>query len=43
VLNALGRDNLGRTSGTIRPNGLVTGFTEALFPRLPSAGLRVEF
>lgn len=43
VLNALGRDNRGRTSGAIRPNGLVTGFTEALFPRLPSAGLRVEF
>ena len=43
VLNALGRDNLGRTSGTVRPNGIATGYTESLFPRLPSAGLRVEF
>ncbi len=43
VLNALGRDNLGRTSGSVRASGLVTGFTESLFPRLPSAGLRVEF
>jgi len=43
VLNALGRDNLGRTGGSIRSNGLVSGFTEPLFPRLPSAGLRVEF
>lgn len=43
VLNALGRDNLGRTGGAVRQNGLVTGFTESLFPRLPSAGLRVEF
>ncbi len=43
VLNALGRRHLGRTSGTIRTSGLVTGFTEELFPRLPSAGLRVEF
>ncbi len=43
VLNALGRDNLGRTSGTIRPSGVVSGFTESLFPRLPSAGLRIEF
>ena len=43
VLNALGRDNLGRTSGTVRQSGIVTGFTESLFPRLPSAGLRIEF
>lgn len=43
MLNALGRDNLGRTSGSVRASGLVTGFTESLFPRLPSAGLRVEF
>lgn len=43
VLNALGRDNLGRAGGAVRANGIVTGFTESLFPRLPSAGLRVEF
>jgi hypothetical protein len=43
VLNALGRENLGRTGGSIRTSGLVTGFTESLFPRLPSAGLRIEF
>ncbi len=43
VLNALDRNNLGRTGGTIRASGLVTGYTEPLLPRLPSAGLRVEF
>jgi hypothetical protein len=43
VLNALDRRNRGRTGGTIRPNGLVTGFTEPLFPLLPSAGIRLEF
>lgn len=43
VLNTLGRENLGRTGGTIRVSGPATGFTEPLFPRLPSAGLRVEF
>jgi hypothetical protein len=43
VLNALDRDNVGRTTGTIRTTGVVTGFTESLFPRIPSAGIRVEF
>jgi hypothetical protein len=43
VLNALDRANIGRTTGTIRTTGVVSGFTEALFPRIPSAGIRVEF
>ncbi len=43
VLNALDRDNIGRTTGTIRTTGVVSGFTESLFPRIPSAGVRIEF
>ena len=43
VLNALDRDNIGRTTGAIRTTGAVSGFTESLFPRIPSAGIRVEF
>ena len=43
VLNALDRANIGRTTGSIRATGVVSGFTEALFPRIPSAGVRVEF
>lgn len=43
VLNALDRDNIGRTTGAIRTTGVVSGFTEALFPRIPSAGIRIEF
>ena len=43
VLNALDRDNIGRTTGSIRTTGLVSGFTETLFPRIPSAGIRLEF
>jgi Carboxypeptidase regulatory-like domain len=43
VLNALGRENVGRTDGNVRTNGQVSGFVETLLPRLPSVGLRVEF
>ena len=43
VLNVLGRENVGRTDGIVRSTGQVAGFTETLFPRLPSAGLRIEF
>lgn len=43
VLNALGRENVGRTDGSIRTTGQVSGFVETLLPRLPSIGIRVEF
>ncbi len=43
VLNVLGRRNVGRTDGAIRSTGQIAGFVETLFPRLPSAGLRIEF
>jgi Carboxypeptidase regulatory-like domain len=43
VLNALGRENVGRTDGSVRTNGQVNGFVETLLPRLPSVGIRVEF
>ena len=43
VLNATDRDNIGRTTGSIRTTGVVSGFTESLFPRIPSAGIRLEF
>jgi hypothetical protein len=44
VVNVLNRANLGAASGVIRPRtGEAIGFTERLFPRLMTAGLRVEF
>lgn len=44
ALNVLGRVNLGPATGTILPDaGRAVGFTERLFPRLLTAGLRVEF
>lgn len=44
VLNVLNRTNLRRTNGYIRRDtGEAIGFTEELFPRLPSAGIVVEF
>jgi hypothetical protein len=43
VLNVLNRENVGRTDGTVRTIGTVTGFVETLFPVLPSVGIRVEF
>lgn len=44
VLNVLNRTNLGLSSGFIRRGtGEAAGFTEELFPRLPSAGILIEF
>jgi hypothetical protein len=44
VLNVLDRTNIGSAQGFYRPgSGEAVGFTEALFPRLPSAGLRIDF
>jgi hypothetical protein len=43
LLNALGRENVGRTDGNVRSTGQVSGFVETLLPRLPSIGIRVEF
>jgi hypothetical protein len=44
VLNVLNRTNLGAADGLVRPqSGEAVGFTRALLPRLPSAGLLVEF
>lgn len=44
VLNLLNRRNVGVTEGAIAPGtGAATGFTRALFPRAPSAGILIEF
>jgi hypothetical protein len=44
VMNALGRRNYGQAEGTIRPVGLeAIGFVERLIPRVPSAGMLIEF
>ncbi len=44
VLNVLNRGNVGPADGWIDPStGRVVGFTERLFPRLVTAGLRVVF
>ncbi len=44
ALNLLNRVNLGPTDGAIvRQTGEAVGFTERLFPRLLTAGLRFEF
>jgi hypothetical protein len=43
TLNLLNRRNLGLTDGAISETGEAVGFTEHLFPRLVSAGLRFEF
>lgn len=44
TLNILNRTNLGLADGLIlRDTGEAVGFTERLFPRLVSAGLRFEF
>ena len=43
-MNALNRTNLGAATGVVRRDtGEAVGFTERLFPRLLTAGLRVEF
>ena len=44
VANALNRTNVGLANGFIRPEtGEAVGFTKTLLPRLPAAGLTVEF
>ena len=44
TLNLLNRTNLGLADGVItHDTGEAVGFTERLFPRLISAGLRLEF
>ena len=44
VVNVLNRTNTGLANGVIRPDtGEAIGFTERLLPRLPTAGLTVEF
>ena len=44
ILNVLNRTNLGTAHGFVRPEtGEAIGVTRALLPRLPSAGLVVEF
>ncbi len=43
VLNALNRTNLGLGNGYFNNAGEAVGFTERLMPRLPSAGIVVEF
>ena len=44
VLNVLNRTNLGAADGVVRPGtGEAVGYTRALLPRLPSAGLVIEF
>jgi hypothetical protein len=43
VLNVLNRSNVGLANGHITHSGQAVGFTERLMPRLPSAGILVEF
>ena len=44
VANVLNRTNVGLANGFIRPEtGEAIGFTKSLLPRLPTAGLTVEF
>ncbi len=44
VANVLNRTNIGLANGIIRPEtGEAIGFTKTLLPRLPTAGLTVEF
>ena len=43
VMNVLDRENLGQADASVRANLEVVGFAESLFPRVPSAGLLIEF
>jgi hypothetical protein len=43
VMNALGRENVGQADGSIRATLEAVGFAERLIPRVPSAGLLMEF
>jgi len=43
IMNALGRRNLGQFDGTIRSNFETSGYVDRMLPRVPSAGLLIEF
>jgi hypothetical protein len=43
VMNVLDRQNVGQSDGAVRTTLEVTGYAERLFPRVPSAGLLIEF
>ena len=44
VVNVLNRTNIGPAGGLInRDTGAALGFTRTLFPRLPCAGILIEF
>jgi hypothetical protein len=43
VMNVLGRNNIGQADASVRSTLEVTGYAEKLFPRVPSAGLLIEF
>jgi hypothetical protein len=43
VMNVLGRRNYGQSDGSIRTNFDAVNFTERLLPRVPSAGILIEF
>jgi hypothetical protein len=43
VVNVLNRDNLARANGVVTLSGSAHDFTNAMFPLLPSAGIRIDF
>jgi outer membrane receptor protein involved in Fe transport len=43
VMNATGRQNYGLADGSIRSNLDAVGYVERLIPRVPSAGILIEF
>jgi hypothetical protein len=43
VMNATGRRNLGQADGSIRATLEAPGYAERLIPRVPSAGILIEF
>jgi hypothetical protein len=42
-MNALGRENIGQSDGSIRANREVVSYAETLIPFVPSAGFLIEF
>ena len=43
LMNALNRDNVAQSNGSIRQSLQATGFLQRLIPRVPSAGMLIEF
>jgi hypothetical protein len=43
LMNALNRDNVSQSNGSIRSSFEAVGFLQRLIPRVPSAGLLIEF